>query len=254
MTSRRRALVALVASTALLLGSGVAWAVAAQRVVGGELDRMSQARAAVSATVSRAPSRPRAADLPASDGAAVGPAVAARDAEPSLSIDVGDVPVVDATTIEKPARVRAPRELRMPSLDLGMRVRATGVSPDGQMELPDDPTVLGWYRFGASPGDDGGSAVLAGHVDSLDRGVGPLATLASAAVGDRVVVMDANGSPVRYQVSSVRRIEKAALPVDRLFRPGGPHQLAVITCGGRYLPDAGGYEDNIVVIARPVGA
>ncbi len=50
----------------------------------------------------------------------------------------------------------------------------------------------------------------------------------------------------------MERIPKAALPVDRLFAPDIAHRLVVVTCGGRYLPDTGGYEDNIVVIATPV--
>jgi LPXTG-site transpeptidase (sortase) family protein len=145
-----------------------------------------------------------------------------------------------------------PQQLSIPGVDVAMPIAATGVQADGQMELPDDPSVIGWYKFGASPGDQRGSTVLGGHVDSIDQGIGPLARLASVEVGDRLVVTAADDKPVRYEVVSVERITKAALPVDVLFRPEGPHQLAVVTCGGSYDPDAGGYEDNIVVLARPV--
>jgi hypothetical protein len=89
-------------------------------------------------------------------------------------------------------------------------------------------------------------------VDSDIYGTGPLARLAGVNVGASIEVVGADGTPLTYQVTSVERIYKAALPVDRLFAPDGPHQLAVVTCGGRYLPEAGGYEDNIVVIATPV--
>ena len=57
---------------------------------------------------------------------------------------------------------------------------------------------------------------------------------------------------IDYRVTSVERITKSALPVDRLFAPDVDHRLVIVTCGGRYLPEAGGYEDNIVVIAEPV--
>jgi sortase (surface protein transpeptidase) len=82
--------------------------------------------------------------------------------------------------------------------------------------------------------------------------VGPLARLAAVEQGARITVTAADGSTVRYRVSSVERIRKAALPTERLFDPDSRPRLVVITCGGRYLPEAGGYEDNIVVIARPV--
>jgi hypothetical protein len=53
-------------------------------------------------------------------------------------------------------------------------------------------------------------------------------------------------------VTAVERISKADLPTDRLFDPDVKHRLVVVTCGGRYLPEAGGYEDIIVVIATPI--
>jgi sortase (surface protein transpeptidase) len=96
--------------------------------------------------------------------------------------------------------------------------------------------------------------VLGGHVDSRELGTGPLARLAGLQVGAEVVVTTAEGTPLRYQVTSVQRIQKAALPTDVIFAPDGPAQLAVVTCGGRYLPEAGGYEDNVVAIAVPLDA
>jgi sortase (surface protein transpeptidase) len=242
MSQRTRALVALVASIALLVGSGVAWAMARTSGVGTDLAQVTNARMAAESATSRGPQRPIAPAT--SDGTADASASATR---PGI-----EIPVVDATEIVIPEPVAPPRELRIDSVGVTMPIAATGVQGDGQMELPDDPQVIGWYKFGAAPGDRRGSAVLGGHVDSVSGGVGPLARLAAVGIGDRITVIDADGDPVEYRVDSVTRITKAALPVDTLFRPGGEHQLAVVTCGGRYLPEAGGYEDNIVVIARPL--
>jgi hypothetical protein len=69
-----------------------------------------------------------------------------------------------------------------------------------------------------------------------------------------MTVAGPDGEPLDYEVTDVQRIPQAVLPTDEIFREDGPHQLVVITCGGRYLPDAGGYEDNIVVTAQPVDA
>jgi sortase (surface protein transpeptidase) len=245
MTPRSRALVAFVASAALVVASGVAWAATRSSGVGLDVERVTASGAAADGVASRGPQRP------------VAPA--ATDLEPAAGDErrpgrqTPDIPVMDATDITIPAPVPAPRSLRLPSVDVTMPVIATGVARDGQMELPDDPSQIGWYRFGAAPGDRRGSAVLAGHVDSIDEGAGPLARLASVSVGERVVVTDGDGARLTYRVTDVQRIAKAALPVDRIFRPDGRHRLVIVTCGGRYLPDAGGYEDNIVVSARPVG-
>lgn len=49
----------------------------------------------------------------------------------------------------------------------------------------------------------------------------------------------------------VERISKRALPVGDLLRPTGSPELRIITGGGPYDPSSGGYQDNVVVTARP---
>jgi hypothetical protein len=164
--------------------------------------------------------------------------------------DPADVPVQDATTIQPLTEAEPPRRVSIPSVEVSMPIVATGVVEDGQMELPEDPDRIGWYRFGPEPGASRGSVVLGGHVDSERYGVGPLARLAAVREGARITVTTADGDEVRYRVTSVERITKSALPTDRLFDPDSRPRLVVITCGGRFLPEAGGYEDNIVVIAK----
>jgi hypothetical protein len=140
--------------------------------------------------------------------------------------------------------------LQIASVDIDMTVRPVGVSSDGQMALPPDPEVLGWYRFGPSPGVGTGSAVLAGHLDSKRYGLGPLVGLRQVDAGDAVGVTRADGTRRGYIVVEVRRYAKQALP-EALFARNGPERLQIITCGGDYLPDRGGYQDNLVVTAAP---
>lgn len=239
MSSRRSAATALVASLVLVVVSLGAWVTARGQGVGTDLEQVTLSTATIAGGSSglKAPLR--------SDTGESAPT-------PTGSL-FGDVPVVDATRIEAPDEVQPPRRVSIASVGISMKVRASGVASDGQMELPDDPRVIGWYRFGALPGDDRGSAVLGGHVDSVRFGTGPLARLASVQDGARVTVTGADGQRIDYRVTSVERITKSALPVDRLFAPDVDHRLVIVTCGGRYLPEAGGYEDNIVVIAEPVG-
>ena len=46
-------------------------------------------------------------------------------------------------------------------------------------------------------------------------------------------------------------LRDAALAPDSLFARTGPGRLQIVTCGGSYLPDKGGYQENIVVTAAP---
>jgi endonuclease YncB( thermonuclease family) len=235
--SPRSAATAFVASLVLVVVSLGAWVTSRGQGVGTDLEQVTLAASSVAGG--------------SGDSGDPSPGGASMPAQTPTAPRFADVPVVDATTIEVPDEVQPPRRVRIASVDISMPVTATGVTRDGQMELPDDPRTIGWYRFGALPGEARGSAVLGGHVDSKRYGTGPLARLASVRDGDLITVTAADGQRIRYQVTSVERITKAALPVDRLFDPDVAHRLVIVTCGGRYLPDAGGYEDNIVVIATP---
>jgi Sortase domain len=164
-----------------------------------------------------------------------GPAVVTRDASP-------------APVVEVPAPVR----LTAPTLGLDAPVDAVGITPDGQMNLPDDVARVGWYRFGPAPGG-AGSAVLAGHVDSRAQGLGALASLPNATPGDEVRVTDAAGALTRWRVVGRELIEKPAVPLSSLFGRTGPARLVLITCGGPFVPELGSYRDNVVVVAEPLG-
>jgi hypothetical protein len=118
------------------------------------------------------------------------------------------------------------------------------------MRLPRDPRRLGWYRFGPAPGAGLGSAVLAGHVDSEAYGVGPLVQLGELRPGDTVGVRLATERWRRFRVDSIQTFERRSLP-DSVFTRTGPQRLRLVTCTGAYLPDAGGYQENLVVTAVP---
>ncbi|SNT00409.1 Sortase family protein [Geodermatophilus pulveris] len=162
------------------------------------------------------------------------PPVTVRDAAPTVA-----------------AAAPAPARLRVPGLGIDAPVDPVGVRDDGQMAIPDDVDRVGWYRFGPVPGD-AGSAVVAGHVDDREQGLGELAPLRTADVGTEVEVTDAAGTATRWRVASREEVVKQALPLDRLFAREGAPRLVVVTCGGEFLPEYGSYESNVVVIAEPV--
>lgn len=155
-------------------------------------------------------------------------------------------PAAPAPRAQRPAASRF--ELAIPSLDVRMPVVPVGVAEDGQMALPDDPDVAGWYRFGPSPTSREGANVISAHVDSRD-GVGPLAKLPRLDVGARIVVT-VDGARVEYVVERVDQYAKKALDVDALFARSGPARLHLVSCGGEWNPRTRHYDDNVVAIAR----
>lgn len=146
----------------------------------------------------------------------------------------------------------SPSSLTVPSLGID---RATvvdvGVEPNGEMEIPGAREV-GWYRYGAVPGERG-SAVLAAHIafDGID---GVFRRLAALEAGDTFSIQFDDGSQRDFVVTETGQFEKAEIPFDRMFARDGSPEVALVTCGGDFNPSIRSYSDNVIVFAVPLDA
>ena len=124
---------------------------------------------------------------------------------------------------------------------------------DGLLAVPETVDHVGWWDGSAWAGEPFGSTVIAGHVDSATEGVGFFARLLGIKVGD-TITLRADSHRLKYRVTSVRKVAKKALATDsQALKQTGPHRLVLITCTGNYNRDRGGYESNLVVVAKPTG-
>ena len=90
--------------------------------------------------------------------------------------------------------------LTIPRLGLKMPITAVTVDDKGvQWQYRPGPLV-GWYGYGLRPGSAHGSAVLGGHVDSREYGVGPLGGLKQLGRGDEIIIKTTTGSE-RFRAS-----------------------------------------------------
>ncbi len=121
-----------------------------------------------------------------------------------------------------------------------------GLQPDGAMELP-DPGTGAWYDLGPRPGEPG-PAVLIGHVDSV-AGPDVFFGLSTLGDGDVVHIDDATGVRRAFVVTGVETVRKDDLPYERIWAEVEEPVLRLITCGGSYERDNGGYQENVVVYA-----
>lgn len=167
--------------------------------------------------------------------------------EPVVQVDTSSARIADLADDDGPN----PERLVVPSLDLTVPVRSVGVADDGQMAIPEDVDEAGWYRFGPSPGE-AGNAVLAGHVDSREQGLGAFARLGDLALDDVVEVVLDDGTTQRWAITGRDEVSKDNLVPSDLFRRSGPSQLVLVTCGGEFDGTARSYKANVVVVAQPL--
>ncbi|MFC8145130.1 class F sortase [Streptomyces paradoxus] len=148
-------------------------------------------------------------------------------------------------------RSRATR-LLIPYLRVDAPVMGLGLDRDRRLTAPpdDDPEVVGWYRHGASPGEQG-TAVAVGHLDT-DSGPAVFAGLTELKRGRIVQARRADGRIAVYTVDKIKSYEKAHFPSQEVYGARGRPELRLITCGGNY-DRRKGYSGNVVVFAHLTG-
>jgi hypothetical protein len=191
---------------------------------------------------------------------ALGVVLAVQAARPPAN--VGTVPAAISTPSTpppvSPAPVKtramtgwaAPSRVTIGATRVDAPVDPAGVLADRQLAIPDDPRRLGWWIGSATPGSPQGTVLMAGHVDTADRGPGALFRLESLPMGSTIAVL-AGDRTTTYRAVARRSYDKRKLPAD-LFDATGAPRLILVTCGGTFHD--GSYSHNVVVYAEPVVA
>ena len=182
------------------------------------------------------------------------------DATASRSSGNADYSIADKITALPPAKTGLPFAAPPGPQPIGLTIDALGISTagvlnvgvedNGDMEIPPADRV-GWYQFGASPGDPVGSAVLAAHI-AFDGQDGVFVNLDKLELGSLIQVQYDDGSVVEFVATAKEQYDKNELPKESIFDRSGEPQLVLITCGGDFNSEVRSYEDNVVVYADPV--
>lgn len=183
----------------------------------------------------------------------VGPAIA----DSSEPVNIGVVPGINLGLGSDPAGALPegavgvlPERIRIPRLGVDAPITPVLATPEGVLDVPADPKMLGWWAEGAAPGAGRGTSVLAGHVNSASQGPGALVELRELRPGDEVFIVGVGGGPeLRFVVDALRQFPKAELPAADVFNQSVEGRVAIVSCGGQLNERTGHYPDNIIVYA-----
>lgn len=145
-----------------------------------------------------------------------------------------------------------PLEVEIPSIGVRSTLLRLGLAEDGSAEVPttEEADQAGWYRYSPTPGELG-PAVIIGHVDS-EAGPAVFHRLEDLTPGETIRVPREDGSVAEFTVDDVESFAKETFPTQRVYGDINHAGLRLITCGGDYDRDAGGYQANTVVFATLV--
>ena len=137
-----------------------------------------------------------------------------------------------------PALSPLPVRLIIPAIRLNALIEPVGVLASGDLQTAqlqpwDD---VGWYKFGAIPGQRG-SAVIDGHLDRPGGSAAVFWNLRDLHIGDAVMVMNAQGKTIRFHVTQILSYPPSQAPLQQIFGNGGGTFLNLITCAGDWIPN-----------------
>ncbi len=174
---------------------------------------------------------------------------ASRSASPSTASELSQS-VEGLQPSAPPVRQPAPTRLTIPAIGVDSQVIPVGTD-SGVLQVPPDPWVVGWWSDGVGPGAGYGTVVLDAHLDSRQYGTGPFVRATELVPGDVASVWDEVGGAHQYRVVDVETYRRDDLPYQELFAQQGPERAVLVTCGGTYQRERGGWDSNVVVVLEP---
>jgi sortase (surface protein transpeptidase) len=143
----------------------------------------------------------------------------------------------------------APMRLIVPKINLDTTfVSPLGLNKDKTVSVPDSYTEVGWYTYGATPGEIG-PAVILGHVDSY-QGPAVFFSLGQLEEGDEVMVEREDGTTATFVVTDKERVPQEKFPTEKVYGKIDYAGLRLVTCTGVFNRGKQEYSHNLIVYAR----
>jgi len=127
-----------------------------------------------------------------------------------------------------------------------------GLTNNAEMDVPTSPDTVGWYKHGVMPGEQG-SAVLAGHLDTMWGGPAVFWKLDDLKTGDMIDIQTADNQTLQFRVTGLQRYPVDKAPMEQIFASASGSQLNLITCAGSWKRKKG-YAERLVVFAERASA
>jgi len=170
----------------------------------------------------------------------------------SLALIVAVFASPSRTAIDDPYVIPTPKmvSLSIESIDVHAPIEEVGLSGTA-MAVPEDPSAIGWYKHGVSPGNSG-SAVMAGHVNWNGGLAGVFVDLHLMNRGDIITVHYEDTSQVSFMVHNIQRYPLDHDTRDVFIADDTMSHLNLITCDGDWDTTMDTHELRLVVFSTKI--
>ncbi len=141
-----------------------------------------------------------------------------------------------------------PVRLVIPAIKVNAAVDYVGLTDSGDLDTPEIPSNVGWYKQGPRPGEVG-SAVIDGHFGLSDNKSAVFDDLHKLRKGDKILSRDKAGISTTFIVTRTKTY-KPTDDATAVFRStDGKAHLNLITCQGDWNESQESYSTRLVVFA-----
>jgi len=141
-----------------------------------------------------------------------------------------------------------PKKIIIPSIGVEALIQLVGRDQNGNIAVPNNIHLAGWYVNSVRPGERGLS-IIDGHKDGITA-IGVFYNLDKVASDDVVIVEFGDGSKKEFKVIEIKQV-----PISDAFTAMYTRykeydsQVNLVSCAGSYNQSIKTYDDRIVVVA-----
>lgn len=151
-----------------------------------------------------------------------------------------------APVVEQKIEIAEPLNISIPKINVSADIESVGQDSEGKMDVPEGVFNVGWYNLGFKPGEKG-SAVMAGHLDTITGAPAVFYNISKLQAGDRIIVTDKKGKTLNFEVSGVQSYAFDKVPLQEVFTSTDKPRLNLITCVGTWDVGTRNYSERLVV-------
>jgi LPXTG-site transpeptidase (sortase) family protein len=168
----------------------------------------------------------------------------------STSQNILPTPTITPTPIPTPTPTPIPLGINIPKINVNAEIMEVGIVKNTkEMEVPQDADIVGWYKYGPTPGQPGAS-VLNAHYDTPTGAPAIFYNLTKLQVGDEFYITNDQNKQLKYIVKEIINAPLNNFPIDKIYGERDYSQVTLITCAGVWNASTRLYSNRLAVIAQ----
>ncbi len=141
-----------------------------------------------------------------------------------------------------------PQRLIIPSIKIDTTFQYVGLTGNNNIGTPTNYYQVAWFKLSSVPGEPG-TAVISGHLDTINSPYGIFYNLDKLSLGDEIEIENKQSQLFHFIVSDIKTIDYTSSS-EQLMQPSDQSRIVLVTCAGNWIKSQKVYDKRLVVFAQ----